>query len=155
MNVSDCDGCGFPAVRRGPSVELCPISQGKMKPLLQPKKLKQLEWNLLLILGNLNMLTMTSLAAQSQFGALIDASQRQPIAVTRRGRPVAVVLSYEDYQASKQTIPFHVAKLISEIHPLRGKPAGDAMRMQLSKMSPKATEEGLSEDDVMRMLNED
>ena len=103
----------------------------------------------------LNMIKMTSRMAQIQFAALIDASQRQPIAVTRRGRPVAVVLSYEDYQASTQTIPFHVAKLISEIHPLRGKPAGDAMRMQLSIMSQKASEEGLSEDDVMRMLNED
>ncbi|MBK8664336.1 MAG: type II toxin-antitoxin system Phd/YefM family antitoxin [Burkholderiales bacterium] len=39
------------------------------------------------------MRTMTSLEAQNQFGALIDASQRQPITVTRRGRPVAVVLS--------------------------------------------------------------
>lgn len=98
---------------------------------------------------------MTSRVAQSQFAALIDASQRQPIAVTRRGRPVAVVLSYEDYQASTQTIPFHVVKLISEIHPLRGKPAGDAMRIQLSKMNDKATEEGLSEGDVMRMLHKD
>ena len=66
------------------------------------------------------MLTMTSLAAQNQFGMLIDASQRQPVAVTRRGRPVAVVLSYEDYQASMCTIPFQVAMLVSENYPLRG-----------------------------------
>ena len=101
------------------------------------------------------MLTMTSLAAQNQFGALIDASQRQPVAVTRRGRPVAVVLSYEDYQASTQTIPFHVATLISENYPLRGKDAADSMRLHLSKMSNQAAKDGLSEDDVMRMLNED
>ena len=100
------------------------------------------------------MLTMTSLVAQNQFGALIDASQRQPVVVTRRGRPVAVVLSYEDYQASTQKIPFHVAALISENYPLRGKDAGDSMRMQFSKMSNKAAEEGLSEDSVMRILNE-
>lgn len=101
------------------------------------------------------MLTMTSLAAQNQFGTLIDASQRQPVTVTRRGRPVAVVLSYEDYQATTQTIPFHVAELISENYPLRGKDAGDSMRLHLSKMSNKAAEEGLTEDTVMRMLNED
>jgi prevent-host-death family protein len=59
----------------------------------------------------MNLLTMSSLAALNQFGLLIDASQRQPVTVTRRGRPVAVVLSYEDYQASTQTIPFQVAKL--------------------------------------------
>ena len=101
------------------------------------------------------MLTMTSLAAQNQFGALIDTSQRQPVAVTRRGRPVAVVMSYEDYQASTQNIPLQVARLISQNHPLRGKEAGDSMRQHLEKMSNKAAEEGLNEADVMRMLNED
>ncbi len=101
------------------------------------------------------MLTITSLAAQNQFGTLIDASQRQPIAVTRRGRPVAVVLSYEDYKASTQTIPLHVAALISENYSLRGQDAGEAMRQHLGKMSNKAAEEGLTEDDVTRLLNED
>jgi prevent-host-death family protein len=103
----------------------------------------------------MNMLTMTSLAAQNQFGTLIDASQRQPIAVTRRGRPVAVVLSYEDYKASTQTIPLHVAALISENYSLRGQDAGEAMRQHLGKMSNQAAEEGLTEDDVTRLLNED
>jgi antitoxin Phd len=103
----------------------------------------------------MNMLTMTSLAAQNQFGMLIDTSQRQPVAVTRRGRPVAVVLSYEDYQASMQTIPYQVATLISQNYPLRGKEAGDSMRLHLAKMSNKAAEEGLTEADVTRMLNED
>ena len=100
------------------------------------------------------MLTMTSLAAQNQFGTLIDTSQRQPVAVTRRGRPVAVVISYDDYQAGTQTIPFHVAALISESYPLRGKEAADSMRLHLSKMSRQATTDGLSEDDVMRLLDE-
>jgi prevent-host-death family protein len=103
----------------------------------------------------IDMLTMTSLAAQNQFGTLIDASQRQPVAVTRRGRPVAVVMSYEDYQATTQTIPFHVATLVSEDYPLRGKAAGDSMRQHLAKMSNKAAEEGLTEDNLMRLLNED
>lgn len=101
------------------------------------------------------MLTMTSLAAQNQFGTLIDASQRQPVVVTRRGRPVAVVLSYEDYRESTQTIPFHVATLISENYPLRGKDAGNSMRLHLTKMSNKAFDEGMTQDDVTRMLNEE
>ena len=101
------------------------------------------------------MLTMTSLAAQNQFGMLIDTSQRQPVAVTRRGRPVAVVMSYEDYQASMRTIPFQVAMLVSENYPLRGIEAGDSMRQHLAKMSNKASEEGLTEADVTRMLHED
>jgi prevent-host-death family protein len=101
------------------------------------------------------MLTMTSLDAQQQFGTLIDASQRQPVTVTRRGRPVAVVLSYEDYQAqaNAQTIPWSVAALISETHPLLGKQAGQSMRAHLSHMSSQAERDGLTEADVTRMLN--
>ncbi len=99
------------------------------------------------------MLTMTSLEAQNQFGTLIDASQRQPITVTRRGRPVAVVQSYEDYRASTQTIPWHVAALISDLHPLRGQDAGEAMRAHLASMSDQAEKDGLTEADVARMLH--
>jgi prevent-host-death family protein len=100
------------------------------------------------------MLTMTSLAAQNQFGTLIDASQRQPVTVTRHGRPVAVILSYEDYQTSMQTIPFHVAALISETYPLRGKEAAESMRLHLSKMSNEAQKSGLTEENIMQILNE-
>ena len=102
-----------------------------------------------------SMLTMTSLAAQSQFGMLIDTSQRQPVAVTRRGRPIAVVLSYEDYLASQQTIPFHVAALIGESYPLRSQAAADAMRKHLASMSNQAAKDGLTEADITRMLNEE
>jgi hypothetical protein len=68
---------------------------------------------------------------------------------------VAVVLSYEDYQVVTQTLPFHVAALISENYPLRGKEAGDSMRQHLAKMSNNAADEGLTEDDLTRMLSED
>jgi prevent-host-death family protein len=103
----------------------------------------------------MNMLTMTSLAAQSQFGNLIDSSQRQPVTITRRGRPVMVTMSYEDYLKSRKTISFEVATFISENYPLRGKEAGDSMRAALASMSNLAEKEGLTEEDVMRMLNED
>lgn len=101
------------------------------------------------------MITLPSLVAQNQFGALIDASQRQPVTVTRRGRPVAVVQSYEDYMASSQTIPFQVAVLISETYPIRGKEAGDSMRAHLAQMSTQAEDDGLTEAGVMQMLNEE
>jgi prevent-host-death family protein len=97
---------------------------------------------------------MTSLDAQSQFGALIDASQRQPVTVTRRGRPVAVVLSYEDYIQRSKTIPFEVVKFISENFPLRGKNAADALRQQLASMGNRAADEGLTEQDVMRWVDD-
>lgn len=44
------------------------------------------------------MITVTSVEAQSRFGELIDRSQREPIEVTRRGRPVAYVVSGHDMQ---------------------------------------------------------
>ena len=46
-----------------------------------------------------NVLTLTSVEAQSRFGELIDRSQREPIQVTRRGRPVAYVICDQDMQA--------------------------------------------------------
>lgn len=101
------------------------------------------------------MLTMTSLAAQNQFGALIDASQRQPVTVTRHGRPVAVVLSYEDYMQRTQTIPYEVAKVISERFPLRGQEAAESMAQHLAGMSNRAAEEGLSEEDVAHLLHDE
>lgn len=100
------------------------------------------------------MLTMTSLAAQNQFGNLIDSSQRQPVTITRRGRPVMVTMSYEDYVQRTKTIPFEIFKLISEKFPLRGEEAVRAWRATLASMSNRAEEEGLNEDDVMRILNE-
>lgn len=44
------------------------------------------------------MLTLTSVEAQSRFGELIDRSQREPVQVTRRGRPVAYVICEQDMQ---------------------------------------------------------
>lgn len=39
------------------------------------------------------MITVTSVEAQTRFGELIDRSQREPVAITRRGRTVAYVVS--------------------------------------------------------------
>lgn len=44
------------------------------------------------------MLILTSVEAQSRFGELIDRSQREPVQITRRGRPVAYVICDQDMQ---------------------------------------------------------
>ena len=44
------------------------------------------------------MKTLTSVEAQNLFGELLDAAQREPVTITRRGRTVAVVLSAEDME---------------------------------------------------------
>jgi len=40
---------------------------------------------------------MAALDAKNRFGALLDAAQREPVTIEKHGRPVAVVLSAEDY----------------------------------------------------------
>jgi antitoxin Phd len=45
------------------------------------------------------MIVVTSVEAQDRFGELIDRAQREPIEITRRGRPVAYVISEHDLRA--------------------------------------------------------
>jgi prevent-host-death family protein len=42
------------------------------------------------------MITKTSAEAQNQFGQLLDTVQREPVAITRHGRPAAFVISPGD-----------------------------------------------------------
>lgn len=45
------------------------------------------------------MKTITSKEAQNSFGAFLDTAQREPVMVTRRNRPVGVMLSMENLPA--------------------------------------------------------
>jgi prevent-host-death family protein len=50
------------------------------------------------------MKTMPSTEAKTHFGALLDAAQREPVIIEKKGRPVAVIMSeieYEAYEALK------------------------------------------------------
>lgn len=42
------------------------------------------------------MLTVTSVEAQNSFGKLLDSAQREPVVVTRHGRPAAFIVSPQD-----------------------------------------------------------
>jgi antitoxin Phd len=44
------------------------------------------------------MFAMPSAEAQNRFGELLDLSQREPVQITRRGRPVACVVSMQDME---------------------------------------------------------
>jgi prevent-host-death family protein len=44
------------------------------------------------------MRTISSMEAKNRFGRLLDAAQRAPVTVTKKGRPAAVVMSIEDYE---------------------------------------------------------
>lgn len=44
------------------------------------------------------MITVTSMQAQNRFGQLLDAVQREPVTITRHGRPAAFIVSPLDMQ---------------------------------------------------------
>ena len=45
------------------------------------------------------MKTMPSTKAKTHFGALLDATQGEPITIEKKGRPVAVIMSKIEYEA--------------------------------------------------------
>ena len=48
------------------------------------------------------MITMTSVEAQNHFGILLDTARREPVTITRRGRPVACLVSPEQFMTLSQ-----------------------------------------------------
>ena len=48
------------------------------------------------------MITITSVEAQNHFGHLLDTAQREPITITRRGRPVAMLMAIQEFEARQQ-----------------------------------------------------
>jgi prevent-host-death family protein len=99
----------------------------------------------------LKMRTMTSLEAQNHFGELIDTSQREPVLITRRGRPVSIVIS--PCGDAKNAL-FQFMKTMSELSPLRGDDAETALAATLSGIGQAALAEGLTESDVARMIDD-
>lgn len=48
------------------------------------------------------MKTMSANEAKKHFGELLDTARREPVSVEKHGRPVAVVMSAEDYEDIQQ-----------------------------------------------------
>lgn len=44
------------------------------------------------------MKTMTASVASKEFGRYLDAAQREPVIVTKKNRPVAVTVSFQDWE---------------------------------------------------------
>lgn len=44
------------------------------------------------------MKTMTASVASKEFGRYLDAAQREPVIVTKQNRPVAVTVSFQDWE---------------------------------------------------------
>lgn len=89
------------------------------------------------------MITKTSAEAQNQFGQLLDTVQREPVAITRHGRPAAFIVSPRDME--------DLIKMKAN-----RKRTGSAFEEWIAKfgsqISPEAAQ--LTEEDVVRMVHE-
>ncbi len=89
------------------------------------------------------MRIVTSVEAQNKFGELLDNAQREPVTITRRGRPVAFLLSPADM------------KELMDVRLMRKKNVADFQTFFATSdalLAPAANE--LSDADVVRLVNE-
>lgn len=56
------------------------------------------------------MQTISASEAKLHFGALVDKAQKGPITIEKKGRPVVVVISFEDYQEQFDKSPTQADK---------------------------------------------
>jgi len=90
------------------------------------------------------MITKTSAEAQNQFGQLLDTAQREPVAITRHGRPAAFVISpqeMEDFQALRNAKRNQVA-------------AKWAKWSELARKNIKPEAALLTDEDIVRLVHE-
>lgn len=97
------------------------------------------------------MQAIASLEAQNRFGELLDTAQREPVLITRRGRPVSLVLSPVNDIAALQR---QFARALSELAPLRGSEAAEELARSMANLGEKAKQDGLTEQDVQRIIDE-
>ena len=96
------------------------------------------------------MKTMTSLEAQNRFGELIDSSQREPVLITRRGRPVSIVISPG---GDTRAAFLQFMKVVRELSPLSGKAAAEAFREVSARIGDQAEKDGLTEEEVTALVH--
>jgi len=97
------------------------------------------------------MRAIASLDAQNHFGELLDTSQHEPILITRHGQPASLMLSPANDLPALQR---QFARALSELAPLRGAAAKSEIRRTLASLGGPAAREGLSEQDIQRMIDE-
>lgn len=70
-------------------------------------------------IGVIDVETMTANEAKTQFGELLLKAQREPVQICRNGKPVAVMISHEEYQLEEerkmQYVREHVERGIQDL----------------------------------------
>ena len=89
------------------------------------------------------MIRMTSAQAQNHFGELLDTAQRETVAITRRGRPAAFVVSLQDMNELLDARQRR-SKAVSELN---------AWSERVPKKSSRSAA-SLTEEDINRLVHE-
>ena len=97
------------------------------------------------------MKTMTSLEAQNRFGELIDTSQREPVLITRRGRPVSIVIAPPQTQAGALVQFMRVMRALA---PLDGEAAVAEIERATASAAKRSRSARLSEAALRRLVDE-
>lgn len=79
------------------------------------------------------MKSVTALEAKNRFGEVMEAAQRQPVSITRNGRPSVVMISAESY-ARRQRM------------------ARELLRHAMQGAGEHATAQGMNEDVLEKLL---
>jgi antitoxin Phd len=87
------------------------------------------------------MITVTSADAQNRFGQLLDTAQREPVAITRHGRPTAFIVSPQEMEELLDARRKR-SKAVSEL---------EAWSARVRKTPAAAT---LTDEDVNRLVHE-
>ena len=90
------------------------------------------------------MRTVTSVEAQNHFGELLDNAQREPITITRRGRPVAYIVSKEAYRDMTGVVSENTGKMaayLNAIEAFQGQGKGGATARLLADRKADALRE--------------
>jgi prevent-host-death family protein len=80
-----------------------------------------------------NMKRVTALEAKTRFGEVLEAAQRQPVSITRNGRPSVVMISAESYER-------------------RQRMARERLRQSLQHAGEHAAAQGMNEDVLDQLL---
>jgi prevent-host-death family protein len=79
------------------------------------------------------MKSVTALEAKTRFGEVLEAAQRQPISITRNGRPSVVMISAESFARHQRL-------------------ASDRLRMAMKLAGEHAAAQGMTEEALNQLL---